>query len=742
MKRIIVILGTIIMVFITYPVHADATPTFAVAKTGDSVVDPQALTLEEDAKTPWGMTINGLSFQQDAILSHRGYQYVGYYDADRYVCLARRELPDGDWKIIRFDDYRFEGNDTHNTISVGICPQDGTIHLAFDHHVSPLHYRVSRTGAANHPDKAAWNAALFGPVTSELKGLDAPVLGISYPRFIQTPDGALQLCFRRGGSGNGSNFLIDYDPTTGTWHDTRQFLSSQGEYSDGGATSPSRGAYLNGIDYGPDGKLHISWVWREVMWAQNRDLSYAYSDDRGQTWKNTLGKTVPAPLTSDSPLVVAEIHRERKLMNTVSQTVDRDGRAHVVVWHQTADTIAERREAICRPFLATFASTGAGQPIQEWLNGESVTVAGDPVIKDTGAPGKQGFSVGAYQGGEYIGWRGDIGEVLVYDRVLSDKDRRSVQAYLNQRWLQAAAPESAPQNPPTPAGLRLWLTADRGVTTDADGRVSAWADQSGNGFDISQPQEALQPRFNPTGINNRPSVAFANDILVHAGKPLVEPGSPRTVFIIARSVEEPHKYGPGWGGDLFAFQLGGNSMVLSQCQFYAWWVIYKDGGSGKASAKLGLAGSGPQSGFGGWPGARRYQHYWRNPETGAWNHAELPWIPGDRPKLFADDDNNLFMIFRQPEELEDFDEFKGSGLKGLFFSRGRLVIAGATAAAKWKDWRILHTEPGPFFNEMLGDNTRWREDGILSIMVQDAPPAKPGTPTPLRILDFKLGGTP
>ena len=63
-----------------------AGPCSAITATtvGDSVVDPQALTI----KGGFGQCINGLSFQQDAIVSHRGYQYVTYYDAKRHVCLA------------------------------------------------------------------------------------------------------------------------------------------------------------------------------------------------------------------------------------------------------------------------------------------------------------------------------------------------------------------------------------------------------------------------------------------------------------------------------------------------------------------------------------------------------------------------------------------------------------------------------------------------------------------------------
>ena len=129
----------------------------SAAKIGDSLVDSKALTIQGG----FGQGINGLSFQQDAVITHAEHQYVGYYDANRRVCLARRKLPAGNWKIIRFTDYDFKSNDAHNIISIGICPKDGTIHMAFDHHVHPLHYRVSREGAANNPESIAWDASLF-----------------------------------------------------------------------------------------------------------------------------------------------------------------------------------------------------------------------------------------------------------------------------------------------------------------------------------------------------------------------------------------------------------------------------------------------------------------------------------------------------------------------------------------------------------------------------------------------------
>ena len=200
---------------------------FNITRTGDKVVDPMALTLDGSR---WGMAINGKSFQQDALISHMGYQYLAYYDARRNVCLSRRKLPAGTWEIIRFTDYLFQGNDAHNTISMGICPNDGTIHLAFDHHGHPLHYRVSRKGLATTPESLTWDTSLFSPVLAELE--KGKTIKITYPRFFQVPDGELQFCYRRGGSGGGDRMLVDYNSVEGKWENTRQIDSGEGLFED------------------------------------------------------------------------------------------------------------------------------------------------------------------------------------------------------------------------------------------------------------------------------------------------------------------------------------------------------------------------------------------------------------------------------------------------------------------------------------------------------------------------------
>ncbi len=474
-SRIILWVISVLILTLAAPTWAD----LGVTKAGDSVVDARALTIDGS----FGQAINGLSFQQDAVVSHGKYQYVGYYDGQRRVCLARRELPASKWEIVRFLDYDFQSNDAHNVISIGICPQDGTIHLAFDHHGHPLHYRVSDKGVATHPDRATWDASLFGPVRSELEA--GKPIAITYPRFWQTPDGELQFCYRRGGSGNGDRMLVDYDANTGTWANTRQIDSHAGRFEDAMGPSDSRCSYPNGYGYGPMGRLHVTWVWREDSQGSNHDLMYAYSTDRGETWLNNAGETLTEPANVNSPgITVARISRLHGLMNTHGQAIDSKGRIHVVMWHCTDETLAE-----------------AGSK-----------------------PGEE-------------------------------------------RW------------------------------------------------------------------------------------------------------------GP--------------------------------------------------------PEARRYHHYWRDTE-GRWHQTQLPWVAGNRPKVFLDHDDNAYVIYAVPSQPASLAD-------GHLHRRGDLVIAGATAASHWEDWKILHREMGPFVNEMLADPYRWKDESVLSIMVQESPNSAHES-TPLRILDFAIRG--
>jgi hypothetical protein len=278
----------------------------------------------------YGGYLNGESFQQDAIVTHRSYQYTAFWNTARHVVLARRALPAGAWQSFEFSDYTNSEADAHNTISLGLSELDGTLHLAFDHHVSPLHYRKSVAGLLTDP-AAVWSAASFGAVTSNLGAGDA-VKDLTYPRFVSEPSGSkLLLSARLGSSGSGDEYLWEYDAGTRAW-------TSLGKYIDGLVDNIN--AYLHGLAYDrARSRLHAAWCWRETPdAASNHDLLYAYSDDHGRTWQNDAGASIgttggTAINASSAGLAALPIEQNRGLINQEHMTVDAAGRVHVLLSH-------------------------------------------------------------------------------------------------------------------------------------------------------------------------------------------------------------------------------------------------------------------------------------------------------------------------------------------------------------------------------------------------------------------------
>jgi hypothetical protein len=315
----------------------------------DTVVDPAAWTF---SRGNWGTAVNGQTFQQEAVVTFKGYQYASYFTNGGYLSVARRKLPDGEWQQIRFDDYKSrEHNDVHNVAVIGIAEADGTIHLSFDHHVNDLHYRRSIQGLASDPDNARWDASSFGPVTSKLDGSTA-IRGVTYPQFYPTHDGALQLIYRTGSSGNGDWHLAEYDPSgEGKWTVLGMILSGKGQYEN----SPTRCAYPNQMRFDPAGRLHMTWTWREAPAGgpldlrTNHDLMYAWSDDRGRTWKdnagNPIARTGDSPIAIDTPnIIIAKTKWMWGQMNTTTQVIDSKNRVHVVNWQQPQDASEGSRD--------------------------------------------------------------------------------------------------------------------------------------------------------------------------------------------------------------------------------------------------------------------------------------------------------------------------------------------------------------------------------------------------------------
>lgn len=101
------------------------------------------------------------------------------------------------------------------------------------------------------------------------------------------------------------------------------------------------------------------------------------------------------------------------------------------------------------------------------------------------------FQIGANQAGGY-GMRGLFGELLIYDRCLSDVERQQVQDYLTAKW-------APPWTPADLSGLSVWHTAEDYVS-------GSWPNRG------SGPSSTLvgtpAPTIAATPLNGKPVVRF------------------------------------------------------------------------------------------------------------------------------------------------------------------------------------------------------------------------------------------
>ena len=317
-----------------------ATAQLSVSPQFDMSPDPNALVLATGGN--FSTTINGRPFQQDVLITHQGYQYASWYHngnngADLDIYLSRRDLTGNMWETIDtgYDMERGDDNwDSHNAISMGISG-DGRIHLAYDHHVHELRYLTTAAGYATS-SSTVWNQANFELERNSLNAGGATIPKVTYPRFTHVGDD-LAFTYRDRTSSDGDHYIANYDSQTGLW-DSAQMLTDGrvGTYVDvDGNSSTLRNAYLNGVDVDPQGRMHITWTWRERTPNANHDINYAYSDNNGLTWNNNAGTSLGSTITLDSPgIEVADLDIRQALINQQGQVVDSEGGVHVLMRHR------------------------------------------------------------------------------------------------------------------------------------------------------------------------------------------------------------------------------------------------------------------------------------------------------------------------------------------------------------------------------------------------------------------------
>ncbi|NBH08433.1 BNR repeat-containing protein [Amycolatopsis sp. SID8362] len=357
------ILGVLAAAVIPLLPATPAEAAVAAVKIGDTQLDPAALYF-----VSYDGLVNNDSFQQSGIFSYAGYQYAAWYTADRSAVLARRPAA-GAWQTLVLP-HKLTVDDSHNVISMGVSPEDGRLHVAMDTHGNQVYYTGSEAGLLSSPSSHAWTASAFGPVQRTLDGVDLGA--ITYPQFVVTPERKLQLSYRTGGSGNGVNELAEY--SGGSWRKLGKWTSATGSWTSGnGVTSTTRNMYLHGLTYGPGGRLHAAFTWREgntgvlcnAGGLANHDTGYVYSDDRGRSWRTSSGAAVTTPVSVSTPgTVVDPLGVDHGLMNQESQAVDSAGQPHVVISYvpgrftQCVTDYSAQRKQYGRTFFLSRAAGG------------------------------------------------------------------------------------------------------------------------------------------------------------------------------------------------------------------------------------------------------------------------------------------------------------------------------------------------------------------------------------------------
>ncbi|MFE9397012.1 BNR repeat-containing protein [Streptomyces flavidovirens] len=334
----VAVLGAAMFTAVSLPGTAAqaADPAPAVSKVADTVLDSQALYF-----VSYNGLVNNNSFQKNGLLTYKGYQYATWYTADRSAVVARRALGSSSWQTVKLA-HKLRYNDSHNVISMGVSKTDGRLHLNMDSHSDGFFYVKSAAGLLDNPAGRAWTATEFGGVQTTLDGLGL-TSQFTYPQFVTTPEGRLQLSYRVAVSGNGRNALAEYDGSK--WTVLGEWSSSTGTYTSEHGSSTARNMYLHGIDYSADGRLHAFFTWREQNGAvmcngggiTNHDTGYVYSTDRGRTWRNNAGTVVGTTggsdkvAVTDAGLVADPLNPDHSLMNQESQATDSASRPHALI---------------------------------------------------------------------------------------------------------------------------------------------------------------------------------------------------------------------------------------------------------------------------------------------------------------------------------------------------------------------------------------------------------------------------
>ncbi len=262
------------------------------------------------------------------LLTRDGRQYVAYFDHDRFLTLAQRELDSDQWEYHRFPVQMGWQTGSHAKLSLALDRQ-GYIHIT-----------CYRRGLLQEPPTPPRPIYYRSEVPHSIDAFEQMYMisedeRTDYPTFI-TVDGTIYFLFRDGGSGRGDQHFYRYDDARRSWELVLDvpLIDGGGERSAYGLPTP-----------GPDGRWHLLWVWRETPdHATNHSLSYARTVGSDLTqWESAGGVQVTPPFTIDNTeLLVDGTPPEGGLSNVLHRIGWDSQKRAVISYHRFDETGASQ----------------------------------------------------------------------------------------------------------------------------------------------------------------------------------------------------------------------------------------------------------------------------------------------------------------------------------------------------------------------------------------------------------------
>ncbi|MCU0783935.1 MAG: BNR-4 repeat-containing protein, partial [Verrucomicrobia bacterium] len=312
-------------------------------------------------------SINTASFIRSSIRTVGNQQFLTYYgrhqsDAaygfNNKLWVARRTVDSDLWQVFRTGFTANNITDGHDCISFGIDGND-FMHISWGMHADAYHYAKSLTPVTGT------NVIAFGP-DGTMTGKENSV---TYPQFLNLPNGDLLYVFREGGSGNGDLFLNRYRIASQTWTNVHLTGNSQLSFIKGTGWTPNYNAYWQQPCVNAAGNIFLIWTWRynsdsparEVGYQTNHDYDYAWSPDEGVTWKRSSGVNYVLPInergengnTNSIAEKVLSIPEGSSLMNQSGMCLDRSGQPVLANWWAPGASTNNHR----RQYMVAFPDT-------------------------------------------------------------------------------------------------------------------------------------------------------------------------------------------------------------------------------------------------------------------------------------------------------------------------------------------------------------------------------------------------